>query len=116
TFRFRCRNEWQEGGHNRSTIDGFHGAGEEHVRDEPFVLEADEPPVLLGLDRAANPVEHLLHALTACVTSSIVYHAAAKGVRLTKLSSRTEGTIDLRGFLGIDPDMPRGFQSIRIVF
>lgn len=117
SFKFRSRNRWVEGGRNQSTILNIYGAGEEQpARSEPFVLDADEPALLLGTDTAPNPVEFLLHALTACVTTSLVYHAAAKGIRIESVESRTEGDIDLRGFLGIDPTVPRGFQDIRITF
>lgn len=116
-FRFRQTNRWIHCGHNRSEIKNFYGAGEEQTeREVPFVLDADEPPLLLGTDKGANPVEYLLHALTACVTTAIVYHAAAKGVKIEELESKTEGDIDLRGFLGIDDDIPRGYQDIRMKF
>ena len=61
--KFRITNEWIDGGHNRTTIAGFYGAGQEISHTKPFVLDADEPPVLAGQDRGANPVEHLLHSL-----------------------------------------------------
>jgi uncharacterized OsmC-like protein len=116
-FKFRLRNEWMGRGHNRSTIKNFYGAGQEQTdRAQTFVLDADEPPLLLGEDKGANPVEYLLHAVTACVTTSLVYHAAAKGIRIESIESRTEGDIDLRGFLGIDDSVPRGFQNIRMKF
>ena len=116
-FRFRLQNRWMRGGHNQSTIKNVYGVGQEQpARAEPFVLDADEPPLLLGTDKGPNPVEYLLHALTACVTTSLVYHAAAKGVRIEELESRTEGDIDLRGFLGIDDSVPRGYKNIRIKF
>jgi uncharacterized OsmC-like protein len=117
SFKFRSQNRWFVGGHNQSTIQNSYGAGEEQpMREEPFVLDADEPPVLLGTDIGPNPVEYLLHAVTACVTTAIVYHAAAKGVRIEELESRTEGDIDLRGFLGLDDSVPRGYKNIRITF
>jgi uncharacterized OsmC-like protein len=116
-FKFRLNNEWIDGGLNRSTIKNFYGAGrEDTARQEPFVLEADEPPVLLGKDRAPNPVEYLLHALAACVTTSMVYHAAAKGIRIEEVESRVEGDIDLHGFLGLDENVPRGYKNIRMKF
>jgi uncharacterized OsmC-like protein len=115
-FRFRARNQWLDGGHNRTTVRNFYGTQQEHERKEAFVLEADEPPVLLGEDRAPNPVEYALTALAACVTSSIVYHAAAKGVRIHSMESRLEGDIDLQGFLGIRDDVPRGYKEIRMYF
>ena len=61
--KFRVSNEWIDGGHNRTTITGFYGAGQEISHAQPFVLDADEPPVLAGHDKGANPVEHLLNAL-----------------------------------------------------
>ena len=67
-FKFRIRNQWVDASHNRSTVDTFHSAGQQLGRPKPFVLEADEPQILLGKDMAANPVEHLLHALAACLT------------------------------------------------
>jgi hypothetical protein len=64
-FKFRIRNQWLDGGHNRSTVSGFHGAEQDLDHAAPFVLDADEPPLLLSEDRGANPVEYLLHALAA---------------------------------------------------
>ena len=63
-FQFRARNQWIDGGHNRTTIKGFYGAGQEDTsRTEPFVVDAGEPPVLLGENEAPNAPEYLLHAL-----------------------------------------------------
>jgi uncharacterized OsmC-like protein len=113
-FKFRAQNQWVDGGHNRTTIKNFFGARQEHERKEPYVLDADEPPILLGRDMGPNPVEYALTALAACVTSAIVYHAAAKGVTIRSMESRLEGDIDLQGFLGIKDDVPRGYKEIRM--
>ena len=61
--KFRVDNAWIDGGHNRTTVTGFYSAGQEISHTKPFVLEADEPPILAGRDQGANPVEHLLNAL-----------------------------------------------------
>ncbi len=114
TFRFRARNRWIDGGHNRTFVKNFRGIQQEQERKEGFVLEADEPPLLLGRDLGPNPVEYALTALAACVTTSIVYHAAAKGVRIRSLESRLEGDIDLQKFLGLNKDVPRGYREIRM--
>ena len=84
--------------------------------DEVAELHADEPPLLAGGDVGANPVEHLLNALAACVTTSMVAHAAVRGIRIDELESELEGDIDLRGFLGLSNDVPKGFTDIRINF
>lgn len=114
TFKFRAENQWIDGGHNRTTLKNFYGIQQDHQHKKPFVLEADEPPMLLGKDLGPNPVEYALTALAACVTTSIVYHAAAKGVTIRSMESRLEGDIDLQGFLGLKDDVPRGYKEIRM--
>lgn len=115
-FKFRIRNQWVDAGQNSSTANTFYGAGEQQSRSMPFVLEADEPPVLLGKDTAANPVEHLLHALASCLTTSMVYHAAARGIHIEEVESSLEGDLDLQGFLDLDKSVRNGYQGIRVKF
>lgn len=115
--QFRAINRWVSGGHNRSTIQGFYAAGQEDTsRTKPFVLDADEPPVLLGQDKGANPVEFVLHALAACLTTSLVYHAAARGIRIESVESTLEGDLDLQGFLGLSDQVRRGYKEVRVNF
>jgi uncharacterized OsmC-like protein len=117
TFQFRATNHWLDGAHNRTTIQQFHGAGQEDTsRDRPFVIDAGEPAVLLGSDTGANPAEHLLHALAACLTTSLVYVAAARKVRLTEVRSTLEGDMDVRGALGLSDEVRNGFENINVKF
>jgi uncharacterized OsmC-like protein len=117
TFQFRARNHWIDGAHNRTTIQGFYGAGQEDSsREDAFTIDAGEPAVLLGHDTGANPAEHLLHALAACLTTSLVYVAAARKVRLTEVESMLEGDMDVRGALGISDEVRNGFTNIRVTF
>jgi uncharacterized OsmC-like protein len=114
TFEFRARNRWISGGENRSTIKDFHGAGAEDVsRHEAFEFTNGEPPVLLGHNEGANPVEFLLHALAGCVTTTTVLHAAARGIEIESLSTTLVGNIDLQGLLALG-DVSAGYQGIRI--
>jgi uncharacterized OsmC-like protein len=115
-FKFRVRNQWLRGSQNKSTVNAFYGAGQNLSRSKPFVLQADEPSVLLGKDAAANPVEHLLHALASCLTTSMVYHAAARGIQIEEVESSLEGDIDLHGFLDLDRSVRKGYQGIRVHF
>jgi len=115
-FKFRVNNKWINGGHNQTTINNFHGIQQEHDHADPFKLDADEPPLLLGEDIGPNPVEYALTALAACVTTALVYHAAAKGIKLNAVESRLEGDIDLRGFLGISDEVRRGYDNVRIYY
>jgi uncharacterized OsmC-like protein len=113
-FQFRNRNKWIDGGLNRSSIDGFYGALEEQRRETPFVLDNDEPPVLLGEDRGANPVEQVLHGLAGCITTTLVYHAAAKGIKIEEMETSFEGDLDLRGLLGLPGAKRNGYEEIRV--
>ena len=115
-FKFRVSNEWNGASRNCSTVDSYFGAGEERSRRDAFQLKADEPAVLLGRDGAANPVEYLLHALASCLTTSMVYHAAARGIEIEEVESTFEGDLDLRGFLELGKDVRQGFQAIRVNF
>lgn len=114
--KFRARNIWLGGSRNCTSVSGFYGAGQEFEHKQTFKLHADEPPILAGSDEAANPVEHLLNALAGCVTTSMVAHAAVRGINIEALECELEGDIDLRGFLGLADDVPKGFTDIRINF
>ncbi len=116
-FQFRAHNHWIDGSHNRSTIKAFYGAGQEDsTRTRAFTIDAGEPAVLLGSDTGANPAEHLLHALAACLTTSLVYVATARKVRLTEVESTIEGDMDVRGALGLSDEVRNGFSRIRVSF
>lgn len=115
-FRFNVRNRWKDAGQNTSTVDNYFGACQVQSRPQAFVLESDEPAILLGKDTAANPVEYLLHALAVCMTSSMVYHAAARGIQIDAVESSFEGDIDLHGFLDLDSKVRKGYQGIRVNF
>lgn len=114
-FEFRARNRWVSGGENRSVIRDFYGANrEDDSRSEDFVFTNGEPPVLLGNNEGANPVEYLLHALAGCVTTTTVLHAAARGIRIQELSTELDGQMDLQGLLALDDSAPVGYRQIRI--
>ncbi len=114
-FQFRARNTWINGGENRSVIRDFYGAGREDTsRSVPFEFTNGEPPVLLGNNEGANPVEFLLHALAGCVTTTFVLHAMARGIVIKELSTELSGDLDLQGLLGLDETVSPGYEQIRI--
>ncbi len=114
-FQFRARNKWIDGGENRSTIRDFYGAGrEDDSRTSSFEFVNGEPPVLLGNNEGANPVEFLLHALAGCVTTTFVLHATARGITIHELSTELEGDLDVRGLLDLDDAVSPGYERIRI--
>jgi uncharacterized OsmC-like protein len=116
-FQFRARNEWLDGGHSRTFIQGFYGAGQEDTsRTKPFVIEGDEPPVLLGENTAANAVEAVLHALASCLAVGFIYNAAAQGIKIDSLEFELEGDLDLHAFLGLSDQVRPGYENIRLSY
>ena len=116
SFQFRATNRWIKGTYSRSRIETFSGAGGEHRHTGEVEFPADHPAVLVGADNAPTPVEFLLHALAACITSGVGNIAAARGVKLTEVESTVEGDIDLRGILGLSNEVRNGYERMRVNF
>ncbi len=116
-FKFRAKNQWIEGAHSQTTIQSFYGAGQDDTsRTEPFVMEGDEPPVLLGKNKAPNAVEAVLHALASCISVGIIYNAAAQNIKVDSLEMDLEGDIDLHAFLGLSDESRPGYENIRLTY
>lgn len=115
-FNFRAENRWIDGGNNRTTVNEFYGACQTHARSKPFEYVKDEPPVLLGNDQGANPVEYALAALAGCLTTSLIYHAAAQGIKIEEVESTLKGDLDLQGFLGLSEKVRNGYEHIDVTF
>ncbi len=115
-FNFRATNKWVNGGANETKVNGYSGACTTFTRETPFVFRKDEPPILLGNDTGANPVEYVLAAIAGCLTTSLVYHAAAQGIRIDEVESSYSGNLDLHGFLGMNDEVRNGYKDIQISF
>ncbi len=115
--RFRARNTWQDGAHNRVSIQTFDVGGEEDTsRGAPFEMSNDEPPCLLGENIGPNPVEYVLTALSGCLTTTLVYYGAVMGIQLDRVESTLEGDLDLQGLFGLDENVRRGYENVRVTF
>lgn len=108
---FRVVTRWAGKTRSEARSEAITLGGERQERD--VLIAADEPESLLGDDTAPNPQELLLAALNACMLVGYVTSAAMAGVTLSKLEIETEGELDLRGFLGIDPRVKPGYDSLR---
>jgi uncharacterized OsmC-like protein len=114
-FQFRARHKWIEGNYSRTMIKDFYGVGQEDAsRSAPFTVDSDEPPVLMGENRAPNASEYVLHALAACLSGTIVLHAAARGIALEGLDVTLHGDLDAQGVLGLDDSVRPGYEQIRV--
>jgi uncharacterized OsmC-like protein len=116
-FNFRTKNRWVDGTHNRASVKEFYEAGiPDESRACAMVFDEDEPPVLLGENLGANPVEYILVGLSGCLTTSLVAQAAARGITLKSVESELEGDLDVRGFLGLSDEVRNGYEGIRVRF
>jgi len=108
--RFRAMTAWRGGTLSETRIDGW-SLGSEHY-PKHFVIVIDEPPAILGQDRAPNPQEYLLAAMNACILNTFVAVCSTMGVTLQSVILESTGVLDLRGFLGLDSSIPAGYRTI----
>ena len=114
-FRFRATNRWIDGARNKTSIQSFFAGGRENTdREEPMFVEADQPTFLAGSNMAPNSVEHLLHALTSCLTTTLTYHAAVQGIPLGAIETSAEGEMNSKGFFGLSDEVSKGYERIRV--
>lgn len=114
-FQFRAENHWIYGSRSRTSIQGFFAGGEENTdRKQALSVDADQPVYLAGKNTAPNAVEHLLHALTSCLSTTIVAHASVQGILLDELVIAAQGDMDARGFFGVSDKVNKGYHQIRV--
>ena len=114
-FQWRASNTWTQGAACHSRFKDFYaGNAEDTTREEAFVVEADEPAIAAGLNTAPNAMEYLLHALAACLTGTLVYHAAVRGIQIDAVESVYTGDMDVRGLFGMSEDVRKGFSKVTV--
>jgi uncharacterized OsmC-like protein len=114
-FQFRAQNQWISGGQTQSQVKEFYaGNAEDTTRKQPFTLISDEPTIAAGQDSAPNAMEYVLHSLASCLTASLVYHAAVRGIEIEAVESSYTGDMDVRGLLGLTDDVRKGFSQVTV--
>lgn len=114
-FQWRATNQWIDGGLSRSRIKNFFaGNAEDTTRAEAFVIDADEPAIAAGQSSAPNSMEYVLHALATCLTGTLVYHAAVRGIEIDAVDSSYAGDMDVRGLFGLSDDVRKGFNKVTV--
>lgn len=102
---------WRGGTRSDTRVTGCVLGGKPVSKD--FTIRVDEPLELCGTNEYANPQEHLMAALNACMVVGYSACCAMEGIELENLSIQTEGDIDLRGFLGLDAGVRPGYDQLR---
>ncbi len=116
SFTFRSTCDWVDGSESRNTINGYFGLGQDHTRKQSFTISSDHPEVFAARDTAPTPPEIALSALASCLTGGVAAVAQHRGIQLRKVQARVEGDMDMRGILGMDPEVRNGFSAVRVTF
>ena len=115
-FAWRATCKWQNGVHSKSTVEGFHGLGDEQKHKTEFTFDADHPEVFAAEDNGATPVEYVLVGLASCLTAGIASVAQNRDIQLRSVEAKLEGSMDILGILGADPEVRNGFEDIKVTF
>ena len=115
-FTWRASCKWQNGTHSTSTVQGFHGLGEEQKHKTEFSFDIDHPEVFASEDLGATPIELVLVGLASCLTAGVASVAQHRGIQLKSVEANLEGAMDIQGILGIDSDVRNGYDDIKVTF
>jgi uncharacterized OsmC-like protein len=115
-FTWRASCKWQNGTHSTSTVQGFHGLGEEQQHKTEFSFDIDHPEVFASEDLGATPIELVLVGLASCLTAGVASVAQHRGIQLKSVEANLEGAMDIQGILGIDSDVRNGYDDIKVTF
>ena len=78
-------------------------------------LTTDMPSGIGGAASAPSPGWYLRAAEASCVVALIAIRAAATGVELDDVEVTVDSESDDRGILGLDPRIPAGALSVKVV-
>jgi uncharacterized OsmC-like protein len=115
-FTWRASCKWQNGTHSKTSVQGFHGLGEEQKHKTQFSFDADHPEIFASEDLGATPIELVLVGLASCLTAGVAAVAQNRGVQLRSVEAALEGSMDIQGILGIDSDVRNGYDDIKVTF
>jgi uncharacterized OsmC-like protein len=115
-FKWRVSNTWVRGTHSKSSVENFFGLGEEQSHQSEFVFDGDHPKVFSAEDQGPTPVELLLVSLASCLTAGVAAVAQNREIQLRSVAATLEGDMDIRGILGVDPEVRNGFNQIRVTY
>lgn len=115
-FTFVATNEWINGTHSRSTVDGYFGLGADQAHAQPHSVETDHPEIFASADQGPTPPELVLMGLAGCLTGGIASVAQNRGIQLRSVKATIKGALDVAGILGIDGDVRNGFSGIEVAY
>jgi uncharacterized OsmC-like protein len=115
-FKWRATNEWKNGTHSHSTVEGYYGLGQPQRHKRSFTFDADHPEVFAAEDNGITPVEFVLVGLASCLTAGIAAVAQHRNIQLRSVKATIEGDMDIQGILGVDSDVRNGYNGIKVTY
>ena len=115
-FNWRASCKWKNGTHSETTIQQFHGLGQQQSHKKTFTFDADHPEIFASEDNGVTPIEFLLVGLASCLTAGIAAVAQNRGIQLRSVEADVEGSMDIQGILGMDADVRNGYDGIKVKF
>jgi len=115
-FQWRATCDWKRGTHSTTNVKGFFGLGEEQSHRTTYAFDTDHPEIFASEDNGATPVELVLVGLAGCLTAGVAAVAQNREIQLRSVSATIEGSMDVRGILGIDSDIRNGFGGIKVTY
>ena len=115
-FTWRATCAWVHGTHSTSIVDGFSGLGQEMRHRTQYRFEIDHPECFASQDLGATPVEYVLVGLAGCLTAGVAAVAQHRQIQLRSVTATIEGSMNVLGILGADPDVRNGFDDVRVRF
>ena len=114
-FAWRASCKWQNGTNSRSTSRFLRTRPGAAAQVGVFIHD-DHPEVFASEDHGATPVEIMLVGLASCLTAGVAAVAQNRGIQLRSVEAQVEGTMDVRGILGVDSDVRNGYDEIKVTF
>ena len=115
-FTWRASCKWRNGTHSKTDVKSFFGLGQEQRHKTETSFEADHPEIFASEDNGITPIEYVLVGLASCLTAGVASVAQNRGIQLRSVESKLEGTMDIRGILGIDSEVRNGYDDIKVTF
>ena len=115
-FEWRATSEWKNGTHSASVVEDFFGLGEEQRHRTRYAFDIDHPEIFASEDNGPTPVEYVLVGLAGCLTAGVAAVAQMREIQLRSVSATIEGSMDVRGILGMDTDVRNGFDNIKVTY
>jgi uncharacterized OsmC-like protein len=115
-FTWKASCKWKNGTHSTTNIRSFFGLGQDQQHKTETSFEADHPEIFASEDHGITPIEYVLVGLASCLTAGVAAVAQNRGIQLRSVQSTLEGTMDIRGILGVDADVRNGYNDIKVTF